>query len=130
MLKKGFRLMAELPVSAETFKQLTKVAQEKESTAEALAEQVIRQFLEVETERKMAQEVEAFQVMHAQLLAQYPNHYVAIHQGQLVDHDPDQLALFLRIDERFADEVVLIRQVLPEVDPIYTIHSTRFEHDR
>lgn len=122
--------MAELAVSAETFKRLTKVAQEKESTVEVLVEQVIRQFLQAETERKMAQEIEAFQTMHAQLLAQYPNHYVAIYQGQLVDHDTDQLGLFLRIDEQYPNEVVLIRQVLPKVDPVYTIHSTRFDRGR
>jgi hypothetical protein len=78
----------------------------------------------------MAREIEAFRAMHGQLLAQYPNQYVAVHQGQLVDHDVDQLALFLRVDQQYPNEVVRIRQVLSEVDPVYTAHSTRFSRDR
>ena len=122
--------MTNLAVSTKTFSQLTKIAQEKELAVEALAEQVITQFLRVEAEQKMAQEIEAFRAMHGHLLAQHPNQYVAIYQGQLVDHDADQLTLFLRVDEQYPNEVVLIRQVLRDVDPVYTVHSTRFSRDR
>jgi hypothetical protein len=121
--------MTKLAVSTKTFSQLTKVAQEKELDVEVLAEQVIGQFLQADAEQKMAREIEAFRAMHSRLLSQYPNQYVAIYQGQLVDHDADQLALFLRVDQQYPNEVVLIRQVLPEVDPVYTIHSTRFSRD-
>jgi len=122
--------MTKLAISTKTFSQLTKVAQEKELAVEALVEQVLGQFLHTEAEQKMAQEIEAFRVMHSQLLAQYPNQYVAIYQGQLVDYDANQLALFLRVDKQYPNEVVLIRQVLPEIDPVYTVHSTRFSRDR
>jgi hypothetical protein len=121
--------MAELVVNAETLTQLAKVAQEKESTVEALVEQVIRQFLRQEAEQKMQQEAEAFQAMHADLMTRYSNQYVAVYHGQVIDHDPDQLALFLRIDQKYPDEIVLIRQVRPEVEPVYFVHSTRYAHD-
>jgi hypothetical protein len=122
--------MTKLAVSTKTFSQLTKVAQEKELTVETLVEHVITQFLQIEAEQKMGREIEAFRAMHGQLLAQHPNQYVAIYRGQLVDHDADQLTLFLRVDQQYPNEVVLIRQVLPEVDPAYTVHSTRFSRDR
>ncbi len=120
--------MTALVLNTEIFRQLNKVAQEKESTVEALGEEVIRQFLQAEAEQKMAVEIEAFQTLHPDLLTQYPDHFVAIYQGQLVDQDTDQLALLLRIEAQYPNEVVLIRLVLPEVDPIYTIHSTRYDH--
>ncbi len=93
--------MAELVVSAETFAQFTKVAIEKKSTVEALAEQVIHQFLQNEAEQKMQKEIKAFGAMHAELLRRYANQYVAIYQGQVVDHDPEQLPLFLRVDQLY-----------------------------
>ncbi len=77
----------------------------------------------------MRRELDAFRVMHADLLAKYPNEYVAIHQGQLIDHDTDQLALFLRIDEQYPDVPVLIKQVSPEPEEVYTFLSPRFEYE-
>lgn len=56
----------------------------------------------------VAREREAFLALHPTLLLQYPNEYVAIHHGQLVDHDEDGLALTLRVYQRFPDEFVWI----------------------
>ncbi len=89
--------------------------------------QAIRQFLRAEARRIMQQETDAFRAMHADLLAKYPNEYVAVHQGQLVDHDSDQLALFMRIDKQYPDIPVLITQVLPEPEEIYTFRSPRLD---
>ena len=47
-------------------------------------------------EAAMEREEEAYQAMHAELLADHIGQYVAIHQGQLIDHDPSELALLLR----------------------------------
>jgi hypothetical protein len=67
--------------------------------------------------------------MHPALLNEYPNEYVAIYQGEVTDHDPAQSELYLRIRERYPHEVVLIRQVRPEIDRTLTIRSPRFERD-
>ncbi len=117
--------MTELAVSTGTISRLRKVAHEKGTTAEELAEQAIRQFLRAEARRIMQQETDAFRAMHAGLLAKYPNEYIAVHQGQLVDHDPDQLALFMRIDKQYPDIPVLITPVLPEPEEVYTFRSPR-----
>jgi hypothetical protein len=119
----------ELAVNEETLRQLRKVADEKGNTIEVLAEKVLRQFLRQEAQQKMQREVDAFRAMHANLLSQYSNQYVAIYQAQVIDHDPDQLALFLRVDEQYPNEPVLIRQVRPEVETVYTIRSPRFVRD-
>ena len=66
--------------------------------------------------------------MHADLLQRYEGQHVAVYQGNVVDHDPDLLALYLRIDQKYPDDVVLIRQVRPEVERIIHIRSPRFEH--
>ncbi|MFZ0547071.1 MAG: DUF5678 domain-containing protein [Candidatus Promineifilaceae bacterium] len=74
---------------------------------------------------QMVQEVQAYVAMHAELLRKYAGEYVAIHNGNLVDHDEDLLALLERREKRYPDEVVMIRQVLAEPDPILHFRSPR-----
>ncbi len=75
---------------------------------------------------KMKQEQTAFQVMKAALLQHYEEQYVAVHHGEVVDHDPDQTALALRISERYPDTAVLIKKVSTDPDKILRMRSPRF----
>lgn len=59
-------------------------------------------------ETTMGQEEAAYQAMYAELAAQHNGEFVAIYQGQLIDHDLDELALLRRLDAQYPDEVVLI----------------------
>jgi hypothetical protein len=119
--------MAELTVSVETITQLKEIADKRGTSAEELAEQAIRQFLRNETQRMIQRESKAFRAMHAELLAKYPRQYVAVYQGQVVDHDADQLALFLRVDEQYPQAPLLIKQVLSNPEEVYTFLSPRFK---
>lgn len=71
-------------------------------------------------------EEEAFQSMHAAWLEQYPGEYMAVFQGQLVDHDLSFGALLERIESRYPEERVLIRPVLDGADIIYNHRSIRW----
>jgi isopentenyl phosphate kinase len=75
---------------------------------------------------KMKQEQAAFQAMKAALLQQYAGQYVAVHHGEVVDHDPDQVTLALRINEQYPDTAVLIKKVSPDPDKILHMRSPRF----
>jgi hypothetical protein len=95
---------------------------------EVLADTILSAFppLYVNKDRwAMQHEVAAFEATHSQLWQQYPYQYVATHQGIVVDHDVDELALVERIDEQYPETVVLIRQVLPELPQILTFRSPR-----
>ena len=120
--------MTELAIRPQTLVRLETVANEKGATVEDLAEQAIHQYLREEARHKMRQENRAFRLMHAELLDKYAGEYVAVYQGQVVDHDPDQLALFLRIDKQYPDTPVFIAQVLSESEEIYTFRSPRIEY--
>jgi hypothetical protein len=115
----------QLSVKAITFNRFEKVADEKGHTIEELVEEVIQQYLQREAEQKMKREMEAFRHLHTKLWAKYPHEYVAIYQSMLVDHDPNCSKLWLRIEQKFPHEVVLIRQVTPEVERIYRVRSPR-----
>ncbi|HEX6385412.1 MAG TPA: DUF5678 domain-containing protein [Anaerolineae bacterium] len=73
----------------------------------------------------MEQELAAFRAARQELLAKYEGQYVAVHQGQVVDHDKDRLALVTRVDEAYPGEVVLIKCVTPEPDRIIRVYSPR-----
>lgn len=75
----------------------------------------------------LARERAAFIALHPTLLVQYANEYVAIHHGQLVDHDKDGLALSLRIRQRFPDEFVWIAPIKAQAVEEWTMRSPRFD---
>lgn len=74
----------------------------------------------------MQQEVAAFAVLHASLWSHYPNHYVAIYRGGVIDHDANEAALVERIDEQYPETTVLIRQVLPQLPQTLVFRSPRW----
>lgn len=117
--------MMTVTVRDQVARQLSKVASEQALSPEALVEKAIRDLLRGEADRILTREMDAFRVLHPTLLQQYPKQYVGIRHGQLIDHDADQLALYLRLDEQYPDEVILIKQVCPSIEEVYTIRSVQ-----
>jgi hypothetical protein len=76
---------------------------------------------------QVEQEKSAYLQLYPQLKRSHSGQYVAIYQGQLVDHDEDYGALFARIDDQYPDEFVWLTRVGDE--PIDTIRfrSPRLE---
>lgn len=82
------------------------------------------------TDDVIAREQAAYRRLHPSLLAQYAGEYVAIHQGKLVGHDVDQVALLLNVKKQFPGEFVWIAPVLQEPEEVYIIHSPRLVADK
>lgn len=59
----------------------------------------------------MNQEIVAYEALHPQLVEHYLGQYVALANGQLVDSDPDPIALLKRVRQNFPNQVVLRRKV-------------------
>lgn len=73
----------------------------------------------------MKREEAAYQAMHAELWRKYPQQHVAIYQGELVDHDEDAAALYLRMRQQYPGEFVLMTPVGPKAEEEYRILSPR-----
>lgn len=73
----------------------------------------------------MEKEVAAFEKLHATLVRDYFGEYVAIHQGQVIDHDRDQMNLVDRVENSCPNKVVLIRQVQAKLPPPLIMRSPR-----
>jgi hypothetical protein len=64
-----------------------------------------------EAEKQLDVEEGAFNRQLGQLLRKYKGEYVAIHLGQVVDHDADERKLFRRVIEKLGDVPFLIAPV-------------------
>ena len=76
---------------------------------------------------QVAQEETAYQAQHAQLLTQFPGQFIAMHNGQVIDHDTDELALFLRVRRQFSQIGILIKHVTLEVEEVWQMRSPCLE---
>jgi hypothetical protein len=73
----------------------------------------------------VAQEEAAFYRLHPELWQTYPGQYVAIHNEEVVDHDADQVALYLRIKARYPGQFVWIAPVKETAVEEYVVRSPR-----
>lgn len=120
--------MFSIQLDDKTARELNWLAKARNADPNSLAVEAIQAHVRAEAQRAMEKEAEAFRRLHSQLLESIPGEYAAIYQGQLVDHDPDFLALLPRVEERYAGQPVLIRQVLAEAEPVIRVRSPRIEY--
>ena len=76
---------------------------------------------------RMLEEQEAYERLRETILAQYEGEYVAIHGGQVVDHDREEMALVKRIQMNYPTDVVVhIRLASRKPDTELHMRSSRF----
>jgi hypothetical protein len=95
--------------------------------AEAVVDKALRFYLARLRHEKIRTERQAFEQQQSALLAQYPGEYVAIHEGQVIDHDPNLRTLHLRVFARLGHTPVLLKQVTAEPERELVFRSPRFE---
>ena len=92
-----------------------------------LLDRAVREYLDRLAEQKIIAESEAFRAMHAELLQQYWGKYVAVHDGEVVDHDEDVCALNRRIRARYGRRAVLLQRVTEQPEVELVIRSPKEE---
>ena len=112
------------------YHEVEQLAQETQRTVDHVLEEiVIRSFppLYVSPDRpKMLREVAAFEAMHAELWEKYPNEFVAVYQGKVIDHDLDEIVLIDRVRAIYPDEVIMVDKVLPQLQREIVFRSPRY----
>jgi len=118
--------MVQIGIHPDLAKQIVSVAQERSVTTEVVVEEALRSYLRQAEQRQLWNEVEAFRSMFDELRQRYPDQFVAIYSGKLVDHDPDFQSLHRRIRQRFGRNPVLIRRVENSPERTLNFRSPRF----
>jgi len=93
---------------------LEKSAEQESRSVDEIVNEAVGLYLRERQRAKLDKEISAYEAMHAELRLKYLGQWVAMHDQELVDHDPDGSALYQRIRAKYGKTSVLIRQVMQQ----------------
>jgi len=105
--------MADIRLDSELLKRIEQIATQRSVTIDQFLNEAIHTFLRQVELQEMQVNIQAFENQQELFQQTYKDQYIAIHTGQLVDHDPDFQTLHHRIRQRYGSEPVLIRSTSP-----------------
>ena len=120
-----------LSIPRSLYERAKRIAQSQQrEVADVVAEALEHSLPTMEAERRESSDRErkktTFHHLHPKLWQQYPHEYVAVTGGKMVDHDANRAALLERIENKYPDAFVLIRQVREEPEIVYEYRSVRW----
>lgn len=136
----------EISLNQATYVSLREVARLRSQPLETLVEDALTSFLRepmepagaanggwesdptgVERRAKIHAEALAWRALAASVRHLYERQFVAVHEGKVIDYDPDRLALYLRVRKRLGKTPVLITQASAPSPREFYIASPRLE---
>lgn len=117
--------MAAVTIPSSLLAEADKIAHQEGITVDQLVADALRQRLKQRRRDQFQAEARAFETMHARLLEEYHGQFVAICNGQVVDHDPDKKMLYRRVRRRYGRTPVYFQQVTEETLPTFRLRSPR-----
>lgn len=113
-----------LEIPTELYERIERLAAVREMPVAYLLEDALTlvedQSIELVRSEALSREEAAYRAMHSELFEKYAGQYVAVHNGELVDVDRDELDLAARVSARFPNQIVLLKQVQPS--PMREVH--------
>jgi hypothetical protein len=119
--------MPVITVEPDLYKQVKTVASEQQVSIDEVLAEAARDYLWELDRQKISRESEAYRQMHAALKKRFFGQYVAVHDGDVVDHDADESKLWQRIRQRFGHTPVMITQVGETPERTLVRRGFRFE---
>ncbi len=92
---------------------------------DVLVNEAVRRYLWELDRAIISQETAEYRRQHAQIKASYLGQYIAMHKGQVVDHDSDFATLRQRIRQRFGRTPIMMTHVEELPDPEFTRRGFR-----
>jgi glutamyl-tRNA reductase len=121
--------MTTINLAPDLVQQIENLAETAEVNAEMLVDKAVRAYLHQMQRQKIRAETELFNNQYEELRSKYMGQYVAIHQGKVIDHDPDLRTLHLRIYDRLGQTPVLLKQVTDKPERELVFRSPRLERN-
>ena len=119
--------MPTVTVEPDLYSRVEKAALEHQSDVGELFARAVRFYLWELDRRKISEESKIYRQRHAELKAQYLGQYIAMRDGQVVDHDADFQALHQRIRQQFGRAPVMITLVEDVAERTLVRHGFRAE---
>ena len=117
--------MISVLIREELIEPIRRVAEQEKTSVEILVNHWLSRQLALAREQKIKEQSVRFRSKHTELRAQYPDEYVAMRNGQVLDHAPDARELYLRIKQRYGDEPILIAPVTEQPIQVFNMRSPR-----
>lgn len=96
---------------------VTQWAQATNRAADEVLEEAVRAYFDALEESAIAAETKAFWSAYQSILERYGDGFVAMLNGEVVDHDVDVFQLHRRVSARFGSLPVLIAPIQPPPSP-------------
>jgi hypothetical protein len=119
--------MPTVVMEPQLYSRIEKAAQEHKADVEGILAEAVRQYLWELDRRKISEESQIYRQRHAELKTLYLGQYIAMRDGQVMDHDADFQALRQRIRQQFEDAPVMITRVEDEAERPLVRHGFRME---
>jgi hypothetical protein len=124
---KGAGRMPTVAVEPTLYSRVEQAALEHRVSIDEMLAMALRLYLWELDRRQISEESTIYRQRHAELQAQYLGQYIAMHHGQVVDHDTDFQALRQRIRQRFGRAPVMITLVEDVAERPLVRHGFRME---
>lgn len=119
--------MPTLLVEPELYERVEHAAQTHHTNPNDILAQALRAYLWELDCRKISEESAIYRQQHVIFKLQYLGQYIALHDGQVVGHDADYVALRQRICAQFGHEPVMITLVEEAPEPALTRHNLQIQ---
>jgi hypothetical protein len=125
--ERGKSMSTVVVVEPELYRRVEEAALEHRTSVDEILTKALQRFLWELDRRKISEESRIYRQRHAELKAQYLGQYVAMHGGQVVDHDPDFQVLRQRVRQRFGRVPVMMTLVENVAERPLVRHGFRVE---
>lgn len=103
--------MPKIDLEPELYKRVEEAAVVYDSTVGEILSQAIRRYVWELELRKISEETQIYHEKFGELKDQYLGQYIAMHEGQVIDHDTDLTVLRRRIHQQYGRMPVMITLV-------------------
>lgn len=118
--------MPTITVEPELYERIEAAAEENQADTEQIAKEAFKLYFWEQNRRKISRESSEYRKQHSEIKKRYLGQFIAMHQGQIVDHDSDFQPLFERIRASFGNTAVMIKKVEEEPETIIYRRGFRF----
>ena len=105
--------------------EIMEIARHEGQSADDFVLEAVQRYIALYRQKRIQAETEAWYRLPELQRQSYAGQYAAVTDGEVVDSDPDRLALYHRINGRFGREPVLIIEGGEQDMPTYEITSVR-----
>lgn len=119
--------MPKITIETDLYDQVEQIAIAQNKRINDLLNEAVRHYLWELDQRKISAESKIYRQHHAELKRQYLGQYIAMHNGEVVDHDADFQALYQRVRQRYGRTPVLMTRVEATPERILVRRGFRME---